>query len=150
MGFCSGISKSVHPSILQVEWSLGLENLPRLQRVGQPHRDKDVDFNSWLALQTWRSDGEPAAHSTFALVAMNLKMKTALVKQGLYCLNISGMDLETTAEEIKHSVDDDELQKQLNDLVKRYCVTNDYYIYHLHHTLQTQLFSITRCHLLQV
>ena len=48
------------------------------------HRDKNVDFNSWLALQTWRSDGEPAAHSTFALVAMNLKMKTALVKQGLY------------------------------------------------------------------
>ena len=81
---------------------------------------------------------------------MNLKMKTALVKQGLYCLNTSGMDLETTAEEIKHSVDDDELQKQLNDLVKRYADDNDSYIYHRSHTLQTQLFSITRCHLLQV
>ena len=50
---------------------------------------------------------------------MNLKMKTALVKQGLYCLNTSGMDLETTAEDIKNSVDNDELQNQLNDLVKR-------------------------------
>ena len=62
-------------------------------------------------------------------------MKTALVKQGLYCLNTSGMDLDTTAEEIKNSVDNDELQKQLEDLVKRYCVANDYYFYHLSHTL---------------
>ena len=90
------------------------------------HRDKDVDFNSWLALQTWRSDGEPAAHSTFGLIAVNLKMKTALVKQGLYCLNTSGMDLATTAEDIKNSVDNDELQQQIKELVKRYRVNNYY------------------------
>ena len=38
-------------------------------------RSKSVDFNSWLELQMWRSDGAPAAHGTFALVAINLKLK---------------------------------------------------------------------------
>ena len=83
------------------------------------HRDKDVDFNSWLQLQIWRSDGEPAAHGTFALIAINIKMKTALVKQGHYVVQVSGMDIATTAQEIADAQNEDQLKKQMDDLVNR-------------------------------
>ena len=82
-------------------------------------RSKDVDFNSWLELQIWRSDGAPAAHSTFGLIAINLKMKKALVQQGLYVLSTSGMDPNTMAKNIVDAEDGTPLQEQIKDLIKR-------------------------------
>ena len=63
-------------------------------------RSKSVDFNSWLELQMWRSDGAPAAHGTFGLIAINLKLKKGLMQQGHYALNTSGIDVSTTAQEV--------------------------------------------------
>ena len=83
-------------------------------------RSKSVDFNSWLELQMWRSDGAPAAHGTFALIAVNLKLKKGLLQQGHYALNTSGIDVSTTAQEILQAGDEDVLQKQITDLIKRY------------------------------
>ena len=74
-------------------------------------RSKSVDFNSWLELQMWRSDGSPAAHGTFALIAINLKLKKGLLQQGHYALNTSGIDVSTTAQEILQAGDEDVLQK---------------------------------------
>lgn len=82
-------------------------------------RTKEVDFTSWLDLQMWRSDGAPAAHGLFALICVNLKMKCALIKQGLYVLNTSGMDLSTTAEQITAAANDSELESQLKDMIQR-------------------------------
>ena len=68
----------------------------------------------------WRSDGAPAAHGTFALIAVNLKLKKGLLQQGHYALNTSGIDVSTTAQEILQAGDEDVLQKQMTDLIKRY------------------------------
>ena len=76
-------------------------------------RSKNVDFSSWLELQMWRSDGSPAAHGTFALIAINLKLKKGLLQQGHYALNTSGIDVSTTAQEILQAGDEDILQKQM-------------------------------------
>ena len=83
-------------------------------------RSKSVDFNSWLELQMWRSDGAPAAHGTFGLIAINLKLKKGLMQQGHYALNTSGIDVSTTAQEILQAGDEDVLQKQMTELIKRY------------------------------
>ena len=72
-----------------------------------------------LQLQIWRSDGAPAAHGTFALIAINIKMKTALVKQGHYVVQVSGMDIARTAQEIAGAQNEDQLKKQMDDLVNR-------------------------------
>ena len=87
-------------------------------------RSKSVDFNSWLELQMWRSDGAPAAHGTFALIAINLKLKKGLMQQGTYALNTSGIDVSTTAQEILQAGDEDVLQKQMTELIKRYDYTS--------------------------
>ena len=78
-----------------------------------------MDFNSWLQLQIWRSNGAPAAHGTLALIAIKIKMKTALVKQGHYIVQVSGMDIATTAQEIADAANEDKLKKQMDDLVNR-------------------------------
>ena len=72
----------------------------------------------------WRSDRAPVAHGTFALIAINFKLKKGLMQQGHYALNTSGIDVSTTAQEILQAGDEDVLQKQMTELIKRYDYTS--------------------------
>ena len=55
-------------------------------------RDKSVKLKDWLEFLMYCSDGVPAAHPTFSLVAWNHKLKQQLQGQGHYTLNTSGLD----------------------------------------------------------
>ena len=107
-------------------------------------RSKSVDFNSWLELQMWRSDGAPAAHGTFALIAVNLKLKKGLLQQGHYALNTSGIDVSTTAQEILQAADEDVLQKQMTELIKRYTYMSCFEYMASTRTKQLTTFLITK------
>ena len=76
--------------------------------------DKHVGFKEWLTFMMFRSDGVPASHPTFSLVAHNHKMKDQLQCQGQYILNTSNMDPNISAKEVLNMWDDKESgRKQL-------------------------------------
>ena len=81
-------------------------------------RDKPVDPNKWYEHQMWRSDGAPAAHPTFALVAYNHKMKNQLRGQARYAVSISGIDPNITCEEIRNASDAG-VRNQVDKLMKQ-------------------------------
>ena len=71
-------------------------------------REQEVQFKEWLQFMMFRSDGAPASHPTFALVAMNHKMKRQLQGQGRFALNTSDMDPNMSGEELLKIWDDKE------------------------------------------
>ena len=48
------------------------------------------------------------------------EVEKGLLQQGHYALNTSGIDVSTTAQEILQAGDEDVLQKQMTELIKRY------------------------------
>ena len=84
-------------------------------------REKYVDFKDWLQYMMYRSDGVPAAHPSFAIVAMNHKMKNQLQGQGQYALNTSGMDPNLTGEKLIEMWDDEKSgRKELFNRLHRF------------------------------
>ena len=75
-------------------------------------REKEVKFKEWLQFMMFRSDGAPASHPTFALVAMNHKMKQQLQGQGQFALHTSDMNPNMTGEELLKIWDDKEGERK--------------------------------------
>ena len=82
-------------------------------------RDKDVKFTTWCEYMVWRSDGRAASHPTFAIVLYNHKLKRQTQAQGRYVLNTSDIDPNVTVEELKNAGDDDAIQKQTENILRR-------------------------------
>ena len=74
------------------------------------------NFGKWCEYMMWRSDGAPARHATFSLVAYNNKLRTALSKQATFVYNTGDTDPNTTMQEI---IDAEEENRQLRKYVDK-------------------------------
>ena len=62
-------------------------------------RDRAVSMSDWCDWLMWRSDGQPAAHPTFALVLCNYVLRSSLQKQGRVAVSLEGLDPHLTVED---------------------------------------------------
>ena len=86
------------PTYLNGEWVI-LHDYTQCFNMKQV-REVTVNYKDWLQFMMFQSDGVPASHPTFSLVALNHKMKSQLQTQGHYVLNTSNMDPNITGEEL--------------------------------------------------
>ena len=82
-------------------------------------RETRVSMNRWYDYIMWRSDGRPTEHPTFSLVLYNHKIKTALQKQGAYCINTSEIDPNITMEELRNATNDSQRRRAVDSLVRK-------------------------------